>query len=241
MTAKPVRLRGEGRMYESLAFAQRPPLVANRTAIVVVDMTNTFLYAPPNPGDVSCLTDLHERQVPLAYFEKRIEESVIPAHQRLLPAARAAGATVVFTRAGCFREDAGDAVKGLQAQFRRWKAQEGSWASSVDPRLPVEPGDISLLKTGSGSFHSSALDSHLRNLGVEHVVYTGIVTNGCVLLTVAGGYDLSYQGYFVSDATATFSEALQTSTEDIISGYMAPVVRADDIIEQLNASRAAMR
>lgn len=239
MTAKPVRLRGDGRMYESLAFADRPPMVAAKTAVVVVDMTNTFLSPSPAPGQPSCLSDLRERGVPTQYFEQRLAECVVPAHARLLSAARAAGATVVFTRAGCFRADAADAVKPLQAQFRRWKAQEGEWAVQVDPRIAVEPGDISLLKTGSGSFHTSALDSHLRNRDIEHVIYTGVVTNGCVLLSVAGGYDRSYHGYFASDATATFSDALQTATEDIISGYMAPVLRTNEIIEMLSSARAA--
>ena len=67
-------------------------------------------------------------------------------------------------------------------------------------------------------------------MGIEQVIYTGVVTNGCVFLTVAAGFDLGYHGWFVSDSTATFSERLQDLTEELISSYMARVVTTDEMV-----------
>ena len=53
-------------------------------------------------------------------------------------------------------------------------------------------------------------------MGIEQVIYTGVVTNGCASHR-GRGFDLGYHGWFISDSTATFSERLQSLTEELIS------------------------
>jgi nicotinamidase-related amidase len=57
-----------------------------------------------------------------------------------------------------------------------------------------------------------------------------------VLLTLASGFDLGYYGYMISDATATFSERVQTGTEEMVSAFMAPVLTTAEISEQIARS-----
>jgi nicotinamidase-related amidase len=102
------------------------------------------------------------------------------------------------------------------------------------------------MKAGSGAFIGSPLDALLRNAGVQHILYTGVISHACVLLSVGEGFDLGYYGYFVSDGTAAFSQRLQDFTEEIVSGYMARVVSTDEAIDQLqlpvdSAARSASR
>ena len=97
---------------------------------------------------------------------------------------------------------------------------------------------MEIFKAGSGGF-SGGLDGRLRNMGIEQVIYTGVVTNGCVFLTVAAGFDLGYHGWFVSDSTATFSERLQSLTEELISSYMARVVSTDELVAMISDLDAA--
>ena len=61
----------------------------------------------------------------------------------------------------------------------------------------------------------------IRNMGVEHVLYSG----------VTAGFDLGYFGYLVSDATATYNEGLQQSTESLVGGWLAQVVTTGEIIK----------
>jgi biuret amidohydrolase len=88
--------------------------------------------------------------------------------------------------------------------MRETRAVDGSWACEVIDALRLQPGDITLIKTGSGCFLTSNLDNHQRNMRISHVLYTGVITNGCVLLTLAAGFDLGYHGYLVGDALRPF-------------------------------------
>ena len=124
--------------------------------------------------------------------------------------------------------------------MREVGATDGSWACEVIEPLRPEPGDISLIKTGSGGFGTSNLDSHLRNMGIRNVLYTGVITNGCVLLTLAAGFDLGYNGYLVADATATFSQRWQDLTEELVGVYMAKVVTTTQIIDELSGAERAL-
>jgi nicotinamidase-related amidase len=218
-------------MFESLEYRRRPSLVQEQTALVVVDMINHELRR----GEMM-LGELEDSGVDVGYYVEQIDSVVIPNHQRLIAACRATGVRVVFLRIGAYSRDFADAIPPLRDMFSRWGAYDGGFACEIDSRLAAAPGDVSLIKTGSGGFATSALDSHLRNMGIRHIFYTGVVTNGCVLLTLAGGYDLGYMGCMVSDATATFSAELQRSTEDIVSGYMAEVVTTETVLGRLGTT-----
>jgi nicotinamidase-related amidase len=133
--------------------------------------------------------------------------------------------------------DFSDAVPAFRTAFETFGALDGTPACEVIPEL-LSDGDLTLLKTGSGGFNSSALDIHLRNMGIKQVIYTGVVTNGCVMLAAAQGFDLGYLGYLVTDATATFSQELQDQAEDVIGFYFAKSVTTDAMIALLPSTVA---
>lgn len=79
----------------------------------------------------------------------------------------------------------------------------------------------------------------LRNLGVRTVLYAGVVTNACVLLTVAAGYDLGYRQYLLADCTAALSDEDQHYAERFMDNYMAQAVTAAEAVQALRAAAAA--
>jgi nicotinamidase-related amidase len=202
----------------------RPPLDPATTAVVVVDMVNWQIPRTPNNSGLGP-----------SYYVNRLDDTTIPNHVRLLEGCRAAGMPVIFLRVGCYQPNYSDAIAPFRALIEEYDARDGTEACEVITELAPEEGDLTLLKTGSGGFSTSGLDSHLRNMGIEHVIYTGVVTNGCVLLTVAAGFDLGYYGYLVSDATATLTQELQDQAENIIGQYLAQVVTTDDMLTLLPA------
>jgi biuret amidohydrolase len=216
---------------DALAF---PPLDPQTTAVVVVDMVNWQLSR-----EAGMLAPMERNGIPVDYIVKRVNETAVPNLQRLLAACRQQGARIVYLRVGCYQSDYSDSIAPFRDVMRETGAVDGSWACEVIDALRPQPGDISLVKTGSGGFLTSNLDNHLRNMGVRHVLYTGVITNGCVLLTLAAGFDLGYHGYLVGDATATFSQRWQDLTEEIVGVYMAKVVSTDWIIDQLHAATRA--
>jgi biuret amidohydrolase len=196
-----------------------------RSAVVVVDLVNH--QCTPGTG---MLGDWERGAVAdTAYFVDRLKSSVIPAHQALLPTVRAHGGKVVFLRVGGYDAGYADLTPGFKG-IARWEPRADLWGTQVLDDVGALPGDVSLIKTGSGGFYTSALDSHLRNMGVETVIYTGVITNGCVWLTAAGGFDRGYRGLLAADATATLSPRLQATAEVMMDGYIANVVPTESLI-----------
>ena len=198
-----------------------------RTAVVVVDMVNW--QVPKNVPEGAYWNQ---------YFVDRCADLVVPAHQRLLPAARGAGVKVVYLRVGASAHDFSDAIRPFREGFRMYDALVDTPACDVIPELAPEPGDVTLEKHGSGGFNTSRLDACLRELGVDTVIYTGVATKVCVLLTVSAGFDMEYKGYLVADATATFSDELQAAAELVMGSMTATVVQTDDVIAALSAAHA---
>lgn len=199
-------------------------LEPTRTAFVVVDMLNWQVPKDVPPG-------AYWNQ----YYVDRCWDLVVPQHQRLLPAARAAGAKVAYLQVGAQRDDYGDVLRQFRVAFAHYGARIGTWACEVIDELAPEPGDAVLPKRGSGGFTTSALDATLRGWGVDTVVYTGVVTNCCVMLTAAAGYDHEYTGYVVSDATAAFSDDLQAAAELALGAMAATITTTDDVLAALGA------
>jgi nicotinamidase-related amidase len=200
----------------------REPIKTSESALIVVDMVQWQVPRSPIEGTLAT-----------PYFVERLRELTIPKQQEAIRAARRLSVPVVFLRVGCYAADYSDASPAMREIFMQAGARADSNACDVIPELEAAPGDLSLIKTGSSGFLTSGLDSHLRNMGIHHVLYCGVVTNACVMLTAAGGFDLGYAGYVLSDSTATLSASLQGESENLIAGYMAEVITTDDAITRL--------
>ena len=200
----------------------RPPIDSQRTAIVVVDMVNwmfTWRSESPvgsNPG-----------------YEHHIKSVVIPNNLRLIEAGRKTGAKIIFLRVGASSTDFRDAVPGFRRLFETADAYEGSEAFQLIDDLTVEDDDLVVNKVGSGGFTSSALDLHLRRFGIEHVIYTGVASNACVLLTAMAGFDLGYHGYIVTDATAAKTPEMHEVALTVTADFFALGVTTQAMIELL--------
>jgi nicotinamidase-related amidase len=205
-----------------------PHFDPERTAVVVIDMVNH--QCTPGQGmlgawEASGTADPR-------YIIDRLHNVVLPAHAVLLPALRRTGGKVVFLRVGAYDASYDDLTPGFK-RIASWEPRADLWGTEVLSGLDYRSGDVTLIKTGSGGFYTSALDSHLRNMRIDTVIYTGVITNGCVMLTAAGGFDRGYRGIVASDGTATLSAPLQATAEVMMDGFIANVSKTKDIVEML--------
>ena len=83
---------------------------------------------------------------------------------------------------------------------------EGSedWQLSSD--LRSDAGDILIAKHKPDAFVGTALEDHLKRLGVTRVVTTGFVTHGCVKATTLGAKERGYQAVLANDAHSSYSK-----------------------------------
>ncbi|WP_370940467.1 cysteine hydrolase [Amycolatopsis sp. cg13] len=216
-----------GRWYNSPAFDPDDPwadFAPRSTAVVLVDLINWQAHRDGFSARVASGD----------YKTARCENVVVPALSRVLAAARDAGAAIVHSRLASRAADCADIVPALRAYVRAAEAWEGNWAAEPLDGLHA-PGDLLVTKSGSGAFGSSDLDQVLRNLGVRTVLYAGVVTDRCVLLTAAAGFDLGYQQYLLTDCTAASTAGDQAAAERLISGYLARPVTAAEAVRAFEA------
>jgi len=203
------------------------------TAVVLVDLINW--QAHPRGSSLLGLLEVGSNGQ-YDYITQRCSDLVLPNLAAVLPAARAAGALVVHTRLASVAADYSDAVPAFRPYMELSQAREGTWASEVLDGLGPEPGDLSILKCGSGAFVSSGLDEELRARGIDTVIHAGVVTNACVLLTAGAGFDLGYRQYVIGDATAAMSEEDQQAAERFMDSYIAQVVTSAEVVSAFAAS-----
>lgn len=135
-----------------------------RPAVVVVDLTRGFTEAAFPTG-----SDLTE---------------TVAATGRLIEAARGAGTPVIFTAiAYSAAEVAGGMVTWLEKAPGMRALLQDSPSVDLDPRLPVEDGDLVIFKKGPSAFFGTNLSATLTAMGTDTVLLCGATTSGCLRAT----------------------------------------------------------
>jgi nicotinamidase-related amidase len=194
------------------------------TALLVIDMQRDFV----EPGGFGEL--LGNDVSPL--------REIVPALQRVLAAARAAGMTVIHTREG-HRADLSDCPP---AKLRRGRLAVGIGDRGPNGRILVRgerghdivdelapvPGEPVVDKPGKGSFYGTDLDAILAARGIRRLVVTGVTTEVCVHTTVREANDRGYEVLVLSDCVQSYFPEFQRVALQMISaqggifGWVAP-------------------
>ena len=81
--------------------------------------------------------------------------------------------------------------------------QAGSWSAQIVDELAPPPGDIHVAKHRMSGFWDTPLDSILRNLRLDTLLFGGVNLDQCVLHTLADANFLGYDTILVEDCAAT--------------------------------------
>ncbi len=198
-----------------------------RTALVLVDLIN-WQVSPDGPSIAAMRAAGHDSNAD--YLLGRFADVIGPNLKTLLPAARRAGIRIVHARLASRHPDCRDIVPALRPYVQAAGAIDGTRAAEPIAEVGNEPGDLSVVKSGSGAFGGTELDFLLRREGVDTILYAGVVTTACVLLSVAAGFDLGYRQYLVADCTGTLSDRDQFDAERLIGNYLAEIVSTADTV-----------
>lgn len=181
------------------------PFPPGNTALMIIDMQRDFLlpggFGETLGNDVSLLG------------------TVVPPLQRVLEAARAAGLPVIHTREG-HRPDLSDCppakrLRGLPSlrigdpgPLGRILIR-GEYGQDIIDELAPLPGEIVLDKPGKGAFHATGLQEILDDLGVTHLIVTGVTTEVCVHTTVREANDRGFEALVLSDCVGSYFPEFQ--------------------------------
>lgn len=172
-----------------------------RTALVMVDIQIDFAAPEGLLGRVG--VDLSEA------------ENAIDRCERLVAAAREAGATVALMRVVTRPETDSRALKTLMVRRGRPGEEAICRAGDIGAdyyRIFPEAGDIEIQKLLYNSFHGTDFDEQLRGRDIDTLVICGLSTDCCVDSTAREAFHRDYDVFVVSDACAAYEAGLHASS-----------------------------
>jgi len=206
-------------------------LKRKNSALLVVDMQ--YLDAHKDYGIFLNARKKGVREA-MNYYRDRLE-LIVPNIARLQKAFRRKRMEVIQTKIASLTLDGRERSKGHRD--KGIFAPKGSKDAEILKELRPMENEIVLPKTASGVFNSTAIDQILRNLGVENLVVTGVVTNNCVENAVRDACDRGFAVILVEDGCAAVSEELHLASLRAMRDHFAKIKTTAEVIKMLQAIR----
>jgi ureidoacrylate peracid hydrolase len=205
------------------------PLFPRHVAHLIVDLQNGFM----------------EQGAP---FELPVARAIVPAVNRISRALRDAGGLNVFIRWAPFLAGApywSSLFDMLSDEAREVVVDgftEGAHYHMLWDGLDIEDDDPIVDKARFSAFIPGTcdLDAMLRAQGIDTLIITGCLTNGCCESTARTGMEMGYRVLFVADGTAAVTDQEHNATLTMFAGSnVAEVVMADDVVSRIEAAAEA--
>lgn len=202
-----------------------------RTALLCIDYQVDFVL----DGGMA-----HSRGLPVEHLA-----AALPAAQRALSAARAAGMLVVHTRE-CYAPDLSDlnafrrqhdTAVGKPGPLGRFLIR-GERGTEIVPHTRPIAGEPVIDKAGFNAFHQSTLETVLRAQGIEILLIMGFTTQCCVSSTLRAAVDLGWGCALLQDASAAFDPADHDASVRVIYsenhnfGWVSDSIRLEAALAQ---------
>ena len=195
-------------------------LTSAHTALLVIDVQNTYLEVDSDPIEA-------ERWAP---FRERMNSKVIPNTAKLIADCRARGVEVIFARIACLKNDGRDrSLSQKKPGFNYLLLPKDRADSQMVSELTPVDDDIVVLKTTDSALTGTNLRLLLRNMNIEDVIVAGIFTDQCVSSTVRSLADESFGVVVVDDCCAAATDELHHNELHIINMIYCHVVQAEDV------------
>ncbi len=195
-------------LFNSLAFLddRLESDIRVKTAVVVVDMINDFVTG---------------------VFKNKRAEKIVPNVKRLLNFARENKMPVVYVN---------DAhLPNVDTEFDVWgqHAIAGTWGAQVIDELKPNKSDFVLQKRRYSAFQGTGLDQLLRDLKVDALILTGVVTDICIQHTAADAFFKGYKVIVPEDCVEAINEQTQKAALDYLKRvYGSKITRTDKIMRK---------
>jgi nicotinamidase-related amidase len=123
-------------------------------------------------------------------------------------------------------------LKALRPFLKKGDFAPGSWGQQLVE--PLAPADVNIEKIAYSAFHASRLEWVLKKCGIEHLYFTGIVTNGGVASTVRDAHVREFHCSVISDGCAAFGQQVHDAAIEGLKP-VAKIVTVERAISDLGA------
>ncbi|MFC4350304.1 cysteine hydrolase family protein [Fodinicurvata halophila] len=206
--------------YEKADPPEDIELPPEETALLVIDIQNTYLETDDDPDEA-------RRWKP---FRERLTGKVIPNTRKLIDLCRDKGVEVIYARIACLKQDGRDrSLSQKKPGFNYLLMPKDREDSLIVPDLAPEDDDIVVLKTTDSALTGTNLRLILHNMGIRHVIAAGLFTDQCVSSTVRSLADESFDVVVVEDCCAAATDELHRNELTTINMIYCHVVQLEDI------------
>lgn len=213
--------------YEGAPEAVDPVLHPNETALLVIDIQNTYLVRP----DRASLPPVEQRRFDAwTPFHERMHSQVIPRTAELLKFARANGIECIFARIATHTRDGRE--RSLSQKMPGWNnllLPKDDQPSQIVPELSAVGDEITVTKTTDSALTGTNLRLILNNMDIKNVICCGIFTDQCVSSTVRSLADESFGVVVVEDCCAAATAALHAHELEIINNIYCHVMSSSEL------------
>jgi ureidoacrylate peracid hydrolase len=193
------------------------------TALILGDLQNDFIhpdgaYGRAAQGDPA-IAALPERLAPLVKAARNNGLLIVATLFTLVPGRKAE--PIISPH-----------LKTLRPFLKKGDFAPGSWGQQVVDELA--PADVNIEKIAYSAFHASRLEWVLKKCGIEHLYFTGIVTNGGVASTVRDAHVREFHCTVIEDGCAAFGKQVHDAA---IEG-LRPVAKVTSVADATKAFAA---
>ncbi len=152
-------------------------------------------------------------------------ERILPRIRRLQDAFRASGEEVIHVRIAYRTSDGREAGRAFMPSPHEQQVPREPRDDEILPEVAPLEDELVFSKTSSSVFSTTDIERVLWNLGVRHLVFTGVVTDGCVELSARDAADRGWAVTLVEDACCSstpeaHADAIQRLTD---GGFIAAI------------------
>ena len=141
------------------------------------------------------------------YFSS-MAHPILPNLLQTIQLCRRASIPVIFTRHSHTGSDGGMLAEWWNGDL----IMDGTAEAELMPELERLPEDMVVGKNTYSAFRNTRLEEQLREMGVEEVIVTGVMTNLCCETTTREAFIRGFRVFFSTDATATSDLELHEAT-----------------------------
>jgi nicotinamidase-related amidase len=213
-----------------------PALEDRRVALVTIDLQ--YLDAHPD-GWVGRVARRRGKERILAPRWYGIER-ILPNVRRLQDAFRDAGQEVVHVRVAYRTRDGRDAGLAYMPAAELEGDERDERDDEFLPEVAPQGDEMVFSKRSASVFSTTEIDDIMRRMGIDHLVITGIVTDGCVELSARDAADRGYRVTLVADAcSASTPEAHDDALQRMTDGSFVAARTTDEVVTEVRSLRVA--
>ena len=180
-------------------------LELDKAALLVLDMQNYFIDRNSNAHVPSAGTIILPVNKLISFMYER-------------------GRPVIFTK-----HITSDEPHDLMKKMWKDNIPDEEHISGIINHIDSSKG-IVLTKNFYSAFRKTGLNKLLKELGVEQLIITGVMTHLCCETTARDAFSRYFEVFFVIDGTATYTEELHVGTLRSISHGFGVCVTVEEII-----------